>query len=211
MIIAGSFLKIQNEKDKIDKLNKAVDQIHFDVMDGKFTENKTLDINDIEKNVKDIDKPIDVHLMVYDVEKYVDDFLKFNPKYFTFHIETTDNPKKYIDYIKSKNVKVGLAINPDTDIEKIYPYLDKVDLILIMSVPPGKGGQKFIDISGRIKMIKNHRTNNHLSFKIEVDGGINNQTIKKVRDADIVVCGSYITDSSDYQKNVNILRGDLNE
>lgn len=211
MLIAGSFLKIQKNKSKIDELNDATDQIHFDIMDGIFTENKTLDLKEISNNLKDINKPIDIHLMVYDILNYTDKILKFNPKYITFHLEAANHPEEYIDYIKSKNVKVGLAINPDTEIEKLFPYIDKVDLILIMSVPAGKGGQKFIDISEKIKLLKKYRIDKSLSYIIEVDGGINDQTIKKIKEADIAVCGSFITDSKDYLKTVNILRGEINE
>lgn len=204
MKIAGSFLKVQDDIKKIKELEKYTDQIHFDIMDGIFTENKT---NIKEINIK---KDIDIHLMVIDVKKYVDKVLKFNPKYITFHLEI-DNIIENINYIKEKNIKVGLAINPETDIEKIYKYLDKIDLVLLMSVKPGKGGQKFIDITEKLNKIYNYRKENNLSFIIEVDGGINNETIKKVKKADIVVCGSYITDSKDYQEKVKLLKENLNK
>ena len=200
MKIAGSFLKIKDDKNKIKDLEKCTDQIHFDIMDGKFTENKT-NIIDIK-----IEKNIDIHLMVLDIKSYVDKVIKYNPKYITFHIEATEKIIENINYIKRNNIKVGLAINPDTDIEKIYKYLDKIDLVLLMSVQPGKGGQKFIDISDKLNKLYNYRKENDLSFIIEVDGGINNETIKKVEKADVVVCGSYITDSNDYQKQVKILK-----
>ncbi len=211
MKIAGSFLKIQSDKEKIDKLNDAVDQIHFDIMDGKFTESPTLDLNIIKNNLVDLNKPIDIHLMVFDVEKYVEKVLKFNPAYITFHIEITNDPKHYMEYIKSRNIKVGLAINPETNLEKIYPYLNDIDLVLVMSVHPGKGGQTFIDITDKIKSLCQYRKQNNLNYVIEVDGGINNETIKKIRNADIAVAGSYITDSNDYKKQVELLRGDENE
>ena len=200
MKIAGSFLKIKDDINKIKELEKNTDQIHFDIMDGKFTDNKT--------NIKDIhiEKDIDIHLMVLDIKSYVDKVLKYNPKYITFHLEATDNIIEDINYIKDKKIKVGIAINPDTDIEKIYKYLNKIDLVLLMSVPPGKGGQKFIDISQKLNKLYNYRKENNLSFIIEVDGGINNETIKKVSKADIVVCGSYITDSNDYNKQVKLLK-----
>lgn len=200
MKIAGSFLKVQNDIKKIKELEKNTDQIHFDIMDGIFTENKT--------NIKDIQikKDIDIHLMVLDIKSYVDKVLKYNPKYITFHLEATDNIIGNINYIKEKNIKVGLAINPETDIEKIYKYLDKIDLVLLMSVPPGKGGQKFTDISNKLNKLYNYRKENNLSFIIEVDGGINNETIKKVEKADVVVCGSYITDSTNYENQVKQLK-----
>lgn len=201
MKIAGSFLKIKDDINKIKELEKNTDQIHFDVMDGIFTENKTF----FDKEIK-IEKDIDVHLMVLDIKSYVDNMLKYNPKYITFHIEATDNIIENINYIKEKNIKVGLAINPETEIEKIYKYLDKIDLVLLMSVPPGKGGQKFVDITSKLNKLYNYRKEKKLSFIIEVDGGINNETIKKVEKADVIVCGSYITDSNNYQKQVKLLR-----
>ncbi|MBR3229554.1 MAG: ribulose-phosphate 3-epimerase [Bacilli bacterium] len=200
MKIAGSFLKIQEDIDKIKELEKRVDQIHFDIMDGIFTENKTI-IKEIN-----IEKDIDIHLMVLDIKSYVDKVLKYRPKYITFHLEATDNIIENIDYIKEKNIKVGIAINPETDIEKVYKYLDKIDLVLLMSVKPGKGGQKFIDITEKLNKLYNYRKENNLSFIIEVDGGINNETIKKVKKADIVVCGSFITDSTNYEGQVKLLK-----
>ena len=201
MKIAGSFLKIKDDIDKIKELERTTDQIHFDIMDGIFTDNKT----SINEKIK-IKKDIDIHLMVSDIKSYVDKVLKYNPKYITFHLEATDNIIENINYIKEKNKKVGLAINPETDIEKIYKYLNKIDLVLLMSVPPGKGGQKFIDISQKLNKVYNYRKENNLSFIIEVDGGINNETIKKVEKADVVVCGSFITDSTNYQKQVKLLK-----
>ena len=201
MKIAGSFLKIKDDIDKIKELERTTDQIHFDIMDGIFTDNKT----SINEKIK-IKKDIDIHLMVSDIKSYVDKVLKYNPKYITFHLEATDNIIENIDYIKEKNVKVGIAINPDKEIKKIYKYLNKIDLVLLMSVPPGKGGQKFIDISQKLNKVYNYRKENNLSFIIEVDGGINNETIKKVEKADVVVCGSFITDSTNYQKQVKLLK-----
>lgn len=205
MKITGSFLKIENDKDKILQLAKAADQIHFDIMDGIFTENKTLEVDKIKESLININT-IDVHLMVKNIKEYVDKVLMFNPQIITFHIEATKNPSKLINYIKEKNVKVGIAINPKTNLEKVYPYLKNIDLILIMSVQAGKGGQKFIDISDRINEMYNYREKNKLNYIIEVDGGINNETIKKVKKADLIVVGSYITDSNNYKEKVEELR-----
>lgn len=196
--IAGSFLKIQDDENKILSLDNACDNIHFDIMDGIFTENPTRNVDEMIDIVKKLKKPVDIHLMVKDLKKYIDKVLILKPNYITIHFEN-ENFEEMIDYIKSNNIKVGLAINPETDVEKIYPYLDKIDLVLVMSVTPGKGGQKFIDISDKINKLKNKIT-------IEVDGGINNETITKVKDADIIVTGSYITDSDDYKRQVYKLK-----
>lgn len=204
--IAGSFLKIQNNKEKIMELEKAIDLIHYDVMDGEFTEKPTLSVLEMKEVLSDIKKPIDVHLMVKDIKKYVDEVALFKPLYITFHFEATLDISYYIDYIHSLGINVGIAINPDTDGEKIYPYLDKIDLVLVMSVPPGAGGQKFVDITDKLKMFLKYRKDHDLNYLIEVDGGINDSSISLVKDADFVVAGSFITDSNNYKSMVYKLK-----
>ena len=199
MQIATSYLKIQDEKENIEKLNKYTDIMHFDVMDGNFTVSKTLPFEKVRYNTLGVTKDKDIHLMVTDIYKYIDDYSKLNPNNITFHIEI-GNTSDIINYIKSKNIKVGLALNPDTKVEEVVPYLKDIDVILVMSVTPGAGGQKFIDISSKIDFLYNYRVNNNLSYKIEVDGGINDNTIKIIKKADIAVVGSFITDSSDYHQ-----------
>ena len=209
MKIGGSFLKIQNNIKKIKELNDVCDNIHFDVMDGKFTEKKTESFETMKKVNEIITKPKDIHLMVKDIYTYVNLYKDLNPKFITFHFEATNDIEKTIEYIKSFNIKVGLAINPDTNIEKIKDYLYKIDLVLVMSVFPGKGGQEFIDITSKIKKLKEFRLQNNLNYIIEVDGGINDKSIKQVKDADLVVVGSFITDSINYQKQIDKLRGEV--
>ncbi|MBR2832856.1 MAG: ribulose-phosphate 3-epimerase [Bacilli bacterium] len=201
-MIAGSFLKIMNDIDKIKELNDACDSIHYDVMDGIFTDHQTISFEQMKKIDQIITKPKDIHLMVRNIFKYVDLYKHFNPDYITFHYEAADDILKTIDYIKSFNIKVGLAINPDTPVQKIYNYLDKIDLVLVMSVFPGKPGQKFIDITDKIKELKKIKKETKLKYIIEVDGGINDKTIDLVKEADLPVVGSYITDSNNYKKQV---------
>jgi len=205
LIISGSFLKIQDDSKKILDFAKSMDQIHFDVMDGNFTEKATISPSMINFGISN--KPIDVHLMVMDVKKYVDEVITFNPEFITFHIEI-GNTLEYINYIKNKNIKVGIAINPSTDIKLIYPFLSMIDLVLIMSVPAGAGGQKFIDISDRINEIYNYREKNNFKFLIEVDGGINDKTIHSVTNADICVVGSFITDGN-YDERLKKIKGEI--
>ena len=121
MIISASFLKIQKEKENILKLDKYADYMHYDVMDGQFTPSITPSLVDIKAA-----KPKDVHLMVRDIKKYVDEYSKINPEYITFHVEATSDVIEMINYIKSKKIKVGLALNPETKVESIIPYLKYV-------------------------------------------------------------------------------------
>lgn len=201
MKVSASFLKIQDREDKILELDKYTDYMHYDVMDGNFTECKTPSL--IGFNVK---KPKDVHLMVTDLKKYVDLYSSVNPLFMTFHVEATDEVMDIIDYIKSKGIKVGLAINPETLLDEIIPYLEYIDLVLVMSVKPGKGGQAFIDITDKIDKLALYRQENNLSYLIEVDGGVNDKTACLLNGADILVSGSYITDSFDYSDKFNKLR-----
>ena len=208
MKLSTSILSIKNDIEEKVKLIDSLDTdyIHLDIMDGKFVPNKTKDFKDVYEYVKDLNKPLDVHLMVNDVKKYVDKYSLLNPEFITFHIEATDNPEELINYIKSKNIKVGMSIKPNTDFEDLGPYLRNLDLILVMSVEPGRGGQEFLlDMEEKIdelRLLKNAYGYNYL---IEVDGGINNRTVTRCLNADIVVVGSYITSSNDYEKSTILI------
>lgn len=205
MKLATSFLMIQEDKEKIKEINEYTDYMHYDIMDGIFTENKTIAYDKLLENTKTINKPKDIHLMVSDIKKYVDLYSQINPLYLTFHIEATDNVLETINYIKSKNIKVGLAINPKTALNDLINYLDKIDLVLVMSVKAGAGGQKFIDISDKLSFLTTYRKENNLDYMIEVDGGINPSVIDKVKNADIIVVGSYIT-NGDIKEQITKIR-----
>ena len=205
MKISASYLSIkENLEENIKKLsNTNVDYIHVDIMDGKFVSNTN--ITDIK--LLELNKPLDIHLMVKDVYKFIDMYKNLKPEYITFHLEIEENLFEIIDYIKSNGIKAGLSIKPNTDIGLLTPYLHLLDLILVMSVEPGKGGQEFIiDSKEKIDALKIVKKVNNYNYQIEVDGGINNNTIKYCENADIVVVGSYITNSEDYQKMVNTLK-----
>ena len=192
----------------IEKLNAClIDYIHLDIMDGKFVPNKTWTIDEV-KEISSL-KPckLDVHLMVDDVKKYVNDFAILNPKYITFHYEAVKNPIEIINLIKSYNIKVGISIKPETDVNCLLPFLDLVDLVLVMSVNPGFGGQKFLTTSKqKIDSLANLRIQNNYKYIIEVDGGINDETIKDCKNCDMVVVGSYITKSSNYVESIKCLK-----
>lgn len=204
-MISASFLSIKdNIKSNIKKLdNTSIDMLHVDIMDGIFVPNKTWNIDEEKELLVNTKKKKDIHLMVNDVKKYIDDFKILKPEYITFHYEAIDNIFDTIRYIKSLKIKVGLSIKPNTNIEDIKPYLKYLDLVLVMSVEPGKGGQKFIESSiDKIDYLYNERINNNYRYLIEVDGGINDITSKLCNKADILVIGSFITNGN-YQEQIN--------
>lgn len=208
MIVSTSILSVKdNIKEAVDRLNKTnTDYIHLDIMDGMFVENTTWHIDDLIPYLEDNNKPLDVHLMVNDVMNYVNEFSFINPSYITFHYEAVDDINGMIDYIKGLGIKVGLSIKPQTKVEEIIPYLPKLDLVLVMSVNPGLGGQEFIlSTVEKINALKDYKINNNLNYIINVDGGINKDTIKLVGNADMVVSGSYIT-KNNYDESINTLK-----
>ena len=206
MLISVSFLK--NKDGNIETINKlnntSCDYIHIDIMDGKFTKNKNFEYGEIEELFKNNKKRLDVHLMVEDAYSYIEDYIKLKPDFITFHIESKSDINKCIKLVKDNNIKVGLAINPDTRIYSILPYINDIDLVLVMSVVPGEGGQAFIkDVVKKINELK--ALQRKYKYVINVDGGINNETIKLVN-SDMIVSGSYITMSDNFNENINKLK-----
>ena len=206
MLISVSFLK--NKDGNIETINKlnntSCDYIHIDIMDGKFTKNKNFEYSEIEELFKNNKKRLDVHLMVEDAYSYIEDYIKLKPDFITFHIESKSDINKCIKLVKDNNIKVGLAINPDTRIYSILPYINDIDLVLVMSVVPGEGGQAFIkDVVKKINELK--ALQKKYKYVINVDGGINNETIKLVK-SDMIVSGSYITMSDNFNENINKLK-----
>ena len=205
MKIATSILNAKDRKESIIKLNNTnTDYIHIDVMDNIFVPNYQLPIKEVNELISLTQKKFDIHLMVENPLSYIKELNFQNIDSITFHIEIKKDINELIKIIKEKNIKVGLAIKPNTEVNTLDNYLDKVDKILVMSVEPGFGGQKFIENTpSRIKEIKNKNN----SILIEVDGGINNETIKDIKDiADIAVVGSYITNKEDYNDAINSLK-----
>ena len=205
MQISTSILNSLNREESIKKLNYTkTNYIHIDVMDGLFVSDKQFTINEI-KTLSNISmKKLDIHLMVENPINYVKELSNMKIEYITFHIEVDNNINNIISTIKEKDYKVGLAIKPNTDINLLKPYLDKIDLILVMSVEPGKGGQPFLETTPpRINKIKELIQGKDIL--IEVDGGITEKTIEKVPNANIAVSGSYIVKSDNYNEKINIL------
>ena len=206
--ISASFLSSKNIPSDLIKLNATdVDFIHIDVMDGKFVKNKTMPFSEMKNIYKYTNKRLEVHLMVDDPSKYIPLYAELNTECIMFHIESSEDIIKNLELIKSFSIKCGLAINPDTKINELIPYLPYLDMILVMSVYPGEGGQEFIlESENRIKELKELIHSYNLNILIDVDGGINDSVLDKVKDADILTAGSYIINSSDYQEKITSLR-----
>ena len=191
--VSTSFLKEGSYTKYIEMLNNSdTDYIHYDVMDGVFVTNKNLGIKEIEKYLKLSKKKNDVHLMVENPEKYIKALSLFNINYLTIHKEIK-NYKEMLGLIKSYGIKPGLAVNPETNIESIFEDLDKISLVLLMSVHPGKSGQEFIEeTTNKISVLKEELIKRNLNVKISIDGGIKEEVLDKIKDVDIVVSASYI-------------------
>lgn len=201
MKLSTSILNMKKDKEHLNNLNNTTtDYIHLDIMDGVFVNNESDMFEFINNN--DIKKPLDIHLMVEDTLSYIEKYSKLKPNNITIHYEIKSNLLESINLIKEKDIKVGLAINPKTDINEIEKYLDKIDLLLIMSVEPGLGGQSYIDVSNKLKQARLFQKK--YNFLIEVDGGIKDINIKNI-DTDIAVVGSFITSSDNFQLQINKL------
>lgn len=215
MKISTSILNAKDRIECVKKLNNTnITYIHVDVMDGKFVKdtqfNKINEINAINMISK---YKLDIHLMVENPIKYIEQFNNMNIDYITFHLEIEKNIKEIISKIKEKNYKAGISIKPNTDIEKLIPYLKDIDLILVMSVEPGAGGQEFLtNTIEKINNLKKLILENNSNILIEVDGGINDQTITMLDNVDIAVVGSYIINSDNYYRQIeNLLKINKNK
>ncbi|MFA7560756.1 MAG: ribulose-phosphate 3-epimerase [Candidatus Izemoplasmatales bacterium] len=209
MICSPSFLS--SDFSKLESEIKSISQakwLHFDCMDGKFVPNQTYD-HKMVKNIKTYSNQFfDVHLMIEKPIDYIDDYIDAGADLITFHYEACDDPLKLIRLIKKQNVLAGISIKPNTSVEVLKPLLPYLDLILIMSVEPGAGGQKFIPESlEKIAYLKAMKHKFNYEYFIEVDGGINLETAKLVKEVgcDVIVVGSFIFK----QKNRNELIGEL--
>lgn len=206
--ISVSFLSSKNVPMDLRKIDETdADFVHVDVMDGKFVSNKTMPFSEMRHIHKYTSKRLEVHLMVKEPSKYIPLYAELNTEYIIFHIETEEDIIKNLEMIKSYSIKTGLAINPETPIKELIPYLPYLDEVLVMSVVPGAGGQSFIMESvERIKELRALIDSYKFSIMINVDGGINNKTKDYCGEADILAAGSYVVLAADFQEKISSLR-----
>jgi ribulose-phosphate 3-epimerase len=208
-ILSADFSQLGNEIKRLEE--GGADMIHVDVMDGHFVPNLTIGPPVIKALKKQCSIKFDVHLMISPVHKYIQAYSDAGADIITIHPEATDNLEKSILKIKSLNKKVGVSLNPETKIDMIINYLDKIDLVLIMSVNPGFGGQKFMpEVLDKIKQLKKIQSKNNISFDIEIDGGINFDNCQTAIEAgaNILVSGTTVfkSNNGDIKKNINLLK-----
>lgn len=208
MLISTSFLSSKNLIHDLRELDKTdTDYIHVDIMDGKFVKKKTMPFKEMRNIYKYTNKRLDVHLMVKNPKRYIEDYASLNTEYISFHIESDENIEKNLQLIKEYGIKSGLAISPDTEIKELVPYLPLLNLVLVMSVEPGAGGQDFIvKTKDKIKELKILLSEYNSDVKISVDGGINDVTKEYCTDCDILVSGSYIINGDNLQEKIDSLR-----
>ncbi|MBR3661395.1 MAG: ribulose-phosphate 3-epimerase [Bacilli bacterium] len=206
--IAASFLGAKNAGRALKTLNVTdIDYIHVDVMDGKYVKHKTMPFSELSTITYYTEKRLDVHLMVIKPLKWIDKLASLNVDCISVHLDIKDDIEKVIERCKLYGIKIGIALNPEQDISLVYPYLDKIHKVLIMSVNPGKSGQDFIlESINKVNTLRKEIEKRKLKTLIEIDGGVNFLNIKDLTNADIIVSGSTILKSDNFQDTIAKLR-----
>ena len=206
-ILSADFGNLAND---ISMLNSSkADWVHIDVMDGHYVPNISFGMPVIDSINAISNKPLDIHLMISKPERYIENFLKYNTKVLTIHLEASRHLHRTIQEIKSKGVMAGVAINPHTDVNHLNEIINDIDLVCVMSVNPGFSGQNFIENSyNKVKKLKKLILERKSKCKIQVDGGVNITNAKKLIEfgADVLVAGNFIFKSDNPHKNINSLK-----
>jgi ribulose-phosphate 3-epimerase len=207
-ILSADFAKLGDEIKAVEQAG--ADYIHIDVMDGHFVPNITIGPLIVEAIRPITELPLDVHLMIENPDQYIDAFANAGANYITVHVETCRHLHRTINHIKSFGIKAGVVLNPATPVESIQHVLGDIDMVLLMSVNPGFGGQKFIpEVLPKIRKVKEMADAKGLIIEIEIDGGVNPETAKLCIDAgaNVLVAGSAIYNQEDYAKAISSIRG----
>lgn len=204
-MISVSYLKSNDDKKTtIQKIDQSIaDMIHVDLMDGLYAGEKNFTTWEVINDFKDIDKPLDIHLMVNNPKEYISELAELNVKTITIHLDILDDVRKTLELIKDYNILAGIALNPQDNEHLIDDYLDIIDYVLVMSVNPGQGGQKFIPVVlNKLKYL------NTLDILIGIDGGINSEVMPYLRPykVDNIISGSFVCMSDDYDKQITLLK-----
>lgn len=205
-MLSADFLHLQKD---VEMVNEYADLFHLDIMDGVFVPNLSYGFPIVEAIAKSARKPLDVHLMIVSPEKYIERFAKAGADMISFHLNATENPSMVLSQIRSLGLKAGLAINPDIEVESLFPYLEQADYILLMSVFAGFGGQKFIETTyERVRILKNELDSRGINIPIEVDGGVSPTNASALRQSgvEILVAGSAVFKSSNPAATIASMR-----
>ena len=205
-ILSADLLNLESEIKKLEKCG--VDMLHFDVMDGVFVNNITYGIPVLAQVLKVTDMVLDVHLMITDPLKYIKEFAIAGADIITFHIESESDIMETIKAIQQTDARTAIALKPNTPAESVFPYMEYLDMILVMTVEPGFGGQKFMDMTEKIRKIRKYADEKGFDIDIQVDGGINGETAPLVKEAgaNILVSGSYLFKAENMEDTVRKLK-----